>query len=70
MLTVIPIETGALGTVPKGLEKRLKVLEIGGRIEIIKTTALFRLFRILRRVLEIWGDFAVARNPIKYSLRK
>ena len=32
-LTAIPIATGAIGTVPKGLEKRLKGLDIGERIE-------------------------------------
>ena len=44
---VIPIVIGAFGKVPKGLEQ----LEIGGRIEIIQTTAL------LRRILETWGNW-------------
>ena len=34
-VTVIPIVVGALGTVSKGLTKRLKKLEIRGKIEII-----------------------------------
>ena len=29
---------------------------IGGRVETIQTTALLRTARILRRVLETWGD--------------
>ena len=32
-MRIIPIVIGALGTVPKGLEKRLKELEIGQNIE-------------------------------------
>ena len=32
---VIPIVVGALGTVPKGLERRLEQLEIRGQIKII-----------------------------------
>ena len=49
---VIPIVIGALGTIPKGLEKSLDELEIRGRIETIQTTALLRSAGILRRVLE------------------
>ena len=40
------------GTVVKGLLKRLKDLEFGGRVETIQTTALPRTARIIRRVLE------------------
>ena len=47
-VTVVPIMVGALGTVPKGLEKRLEELEIRRRIEPIQTTALLRSARILR----------------------
>ena len=46
-VTVIPIVVGALGTVLKGLAKRLEKLEISRRIETIKTTAL-RSGRILK----------------------
>ena len=49
---VIPIVIGALGTIPEGFERTLEELEIGGRAEIIQTTALLRWVRILRRVLE------------------
>ena len=42
----------ALGTVPKGLVKKMEELEIRGGTETIQTTALLRSTRILRRVLE------------------
>ena len=45
----MPIVTGALGTVPKGL---VRGLEIRGRIETIQTTVLIRSARIQRKVLE------------------
>ena len=53
---IVPIVIGALGTVTKGLLKGLEDLEVGGRVETIQTTALLRTARILRRVLETWGD--------------
>ena len=52
-VTIVPIVIGALGTITKGLLKGLEVLKVGGRVETIQTTA---LLRILRRVLETWGD--------------
>ena len=55
-VTIVSIVIGALGTVTKGLLKGLEDLEIGGRVETIQTTALLRTARILRRVLETWGD--------------
>ena len=51
-VTIIPIVTGALGTVTKGLVQGLDDLEIPGRVETIQTSALLRSARILRRVLE------------------
>ena len=41
-VTVISIVVGALGTVPKCLEKRFEKLKIRGRIEAIQTTWLIR----------------------------
>ena len=55
-VTIVPIVIGALSTVTKGLLKGLEDLEIGGRVETIQTTALLRRARILKRVLETWGD--------------
>ena len=52
-VTIIPIVTGAFGTVTKRL---LEDLEVVGRVETIQTTALLRTTRILRRFLETWGD--------------
>ena len=47
---------GAFGTVTKGLLKDLEDLEVRGQLETIQTTALLKTARILRWVLEIWGD--------------
>ena len=44
----IPIFIVALGTIPKGLEE----FESGVRAETIQTTALLKLARILKSVLE------------------
>ena len=55
-VTIIPIVIGAFGTITKGLLKGLEYLEVGGRVETIQTTALLKTARILRRVLETWGD--------------
>ena len=55
-VTIVPIVNGALGTITKGLLKGLEDLEVGRRVETIQTTALLRTARILRRVLETWGD--------------
>ena len=53
---IVPIVIGALGTITKGLLKDLEDLEVGRRVETIQTTASLRTVRILRRVLETWGD--------------
>ena len=55
-VTVIIIVIGDLGMVPKDLERCLEELDIRGRIETIQNTTLSRSARILRRVLETWGD--------------
>ena len=55
-VTIIPIVIGAFGTVTKGLLKGLEDLEVVGGVETIQTTPLLRTSRILRRVLETWGD--------------
>ena len=51
-VTVIPVIVGALGTIPKGIEKRLGLLQIRGRIKTIQTTSCLKSVRILRRVLQ------------------
>ena len=60
-VTIIPIVIGAFGTVTKGLLKGLEELQVGEQVETIQTTALLRTARILRRVLEIWGDLLSLR---------
>ena len=54
--TILPIVIGGLGTVTEGAVKGLKDFEIRGRVETIQTTALLRTARLLRRVVETWGD--------------
>ena len=51
-MTVIPVVISALGTVTKGLVQGLEDWEIRGRVETIRTAALLRSARILRRVQE------------------
>ena len=60
-VTTIPIVICALGTIPKGLVMELEDLEIRGRLETIQTTALLKSARILRSVLETWGDLLSLR---------
>ena len=55
-VTIVPIVIGALGTITKGFLKALGHMEVGGRVETIQMTALLRTVRILRWVLETWGD--------------
>ena len=55
-VTIITIVIGDFGTVTKGLLKGLEDLEDSDRVETIKTTALLKTARILRRVLETWGE--------------
>ena len=50
---VIPVVTGVLGKVIKGLVQWEEDLEIRGQVETIQTTVLLRLTRILKSVLEI-----------------
>ena len=51
-VTIVPIMTGAFGTITKRLLKGMEDLEVGRRVETIQMTALIRTARILRRVLE------------------
>ena len=55
-VNVIPIVIGALSRVTKGLVKGLEDMDIRVRVDTIQTTALLRSARILRRVLETYGD--------------
>ena len=42
-VTVTPIVIGELGTVPKGLERGIEVLKIGGRIKTIQTVVIVEI---------------------------
>ena len=55
-VTIVPVVIGAFGTITKELLKGLEDLEVDGRVETIQMTALLRTARILKRVLETWGD--------------
>ena len=50
----VMIIIGVLGTVTKGLIQGLKDLKIMGRVKTIKSTALLRSARTLRRARETW----------------
>ena len=58
---IIIIISGALETVPKGLEKDLKELEIRRKIETILHNLLLRSTRILTRAMETCGDLLSLR---------
>ena len=60
-VTIVPIVIGAFGTITKGLLKGLEDLEVGEQVETIQMTALLRTARILRRILETWGDLLSLR---------
>ena len=59
--TVIPIVTGALSTVTKGLVKGLEGQKMRGRVETIQTTALLRSLRIPRELMRL----AVTQTPMR-----
>ena len=51
-VTVMPTLISAIETISKGFIRGLEELDIGGRAKTIKTTALLRLVRIPRGILE------------------
>ena len=55
------IVVSALGTVLQNLEKGLDEMEGNGRTDTLPATAFLRSERILRRVLETWGDWLLLR---------
>ena len=60
-VTIIPFLSGAFGIVTKGFLMGLDDLEVWGCVETIQTTALLKTSRILKRVLETWGDLLSLR---------
>ena len=69
-VAVIPIVTGALGTIPNGLVQGLEDLKITGQVETIQTTVLLRSARILKRVLESWYHSNSSEKPSTNAYRK
>ena len=55
-VTMIPIKVGGIGTIPKGLMKRLEKLEIRRKSETLEITVLLRSARIPGGIVETWGD--------------
>ena len=68
-VTIVPFVIGVFGTVTKWLLKELEDLEVGWREETIQTTALLGTARILRRVLETWGDLLSLKLQWKPSAK-
>ena len=60
-VTIIPIVIGAFGTLTKGLLKGLGDLKMRERVETTQTTKSLRSAKILRRVLETWGNLLSLR---------
>ena len=67
---VISIVIGALGTVTQELINGVEDLEVGGRVETIQTTALLISAKILRRVLDTWGDLLSLNLTPVWKTRK
>ena len=63
-VTIIPILIGAFGTVTKGLLKGLEDLEVGGRVEIIQTTALLNSHNTEKSPGDL-RRLAVTQSPVK-----
>ena len=60
-VTITPIVIGEFGTVTKGILKGLGELEVGEQVETIRITSMLKTARILRKVLETWGDLLLLR---------
>ena len=70
-VTPTPIVIEAFTTVTKGLVQRLGDLETRGRLKIIQSKASLKSVRILRRVLETWGDLLslkpLSEEPLAFA---
>ena len=68
-VTIISIVISTFGTITNGLLKDLEDLEVGGGVQTFQTIAFLKTARILRRVLETWGDILslkIQRNTISW----
>ena len=67
-MSIVPIVIGALGTIPKSLEKHLKELNVEVNISQMQTTVLLNSARIVRKV---WSSkesccyWSSRKNPSK-----
>ena len=61
-VTMIPIVIGVPEIIPKGFVNRLEDLEIRRKLETIRNTGLLRSVRILRGVLETWGNLLILKH--------
>ena len=52
-MSIISIVVGALGTIPKSLQKYLDTIDVDISIEQMQTTVLLNTARIIIKVLEI-----------------
>ena len=68
-MTVIPIVIGAPCTVIKRLIHKLDNLDIRGQVKTIQIIALLRSVRILRRVLEAWGNLLSLKLSVNIGLK-
>ena len=66
-VTVTEFVIDALGALIKGLVQGLDNLEVRGWVKTIQTIALLRSARILRIVLETWGNFCHSNSTEKPS---
>ena len=62
---VIPIVIGVLSTAIEWLVKELNEQKIIGLVESIQTRSVLRSARILRRVLETWGDLLLLKISVR-----
>ena len=58
-----------LGTIPEGLIRGLEELEIGVWAYTIQTTAWLSSARIVRSVLETWGDLLSLKSQLKLGVK-
>ena len=63
-VTIVPNVIGAFGTITKGLLKGLEDLEVGGRVVTINTIALLKTARILKKILETWGNLLLLKLSV------
>ena len=64
-VTVILIVIGELGIATKGVVQGLEDVEVRGQVETIQTIAFLRSDRMLRSVVETWGELLSLKTPVE-----